>query len=107
MKFVVAIDAPSRYSRPPFGRFAYVQSQGRLVWRKETAESAERLAELTNEALVFLRGMSGQYKLGIYPWKDEPEAAPEIPEDAPPPAQPVEQPLLQGELAKKVFKRKP
>ena len=92
MKFFVAIDAPSRYSRPPFGRFAYVQSQGRLVWRKETTESITRLVDLTNEALAFLSGKTGQYKLGLYPWKDVPQAeAPgsQTNEEPPPPAEPI------------------
>jgi hypothetical protein len=92
MKFLVAIDAPSRYSRPPFGRFAYIQSQGRLVWRKEATGDIERLATLANEALEFLRGMSGSYKLGIYPWKDAtetPVTAPVPAEETPPPAEPI------------------
>lgn len=117
MKFFVAIDAPSRYSRPPFGRFAYVQSQGRLVWRKEATESAERLADLANEALAFLTGKTGQYKLGLYAWKDAPEPAVSIDtsreEDAPPPAEPIyeENDPLQLEpepehTPKKLIKRK-
>ena len=88
MKFAVAIDAPSRYSRPPFGRFAYVQSQGRLVWRKEGADDIARLVELANEAIEFLRGMNGSYKLGIYPWKAESET-PKLEETLPPPVEPI------------------
>jgi len=97
MKFIVAIDAPSRYSRPPFGRFAFIQSQGRLVWRKEATDDIERLATLTNEALVFLGSKFGTYKLGIYPWKEVPATAPApIVEDATPqqpPSEPQDQSL--------------
>jgi len=99
MKFIVAIDAQSRYSRPPVGRFGFVQSQGRLVWRKEATDDMDRLVTLTNEALAFLYGRSGKFKLGIYPWKDapeplQPERSPEpapAQEDTPPPEEPISQ----------------
>lgn len=109
MKFYVAIDAPSRYSRPPFGRFSYVQSQGRLVWRKESADSAQRIAELTNEALAFLVGKTGGYKLGIYPWKNAPEVSIDTqpPEETPPPAEPIPEETDPLQLETQEYKPEP
>jgi len=53
--FIVALQVKSRYHRPAVHLFTYVEKFQRLAWRSEHTDDIGRLAELTNEALEFLR----------------------------------------------------
>jgi len=55
LAFAVALEIKSRYRRPNIGKFVHDDRVSRQIWRKETTSDISRLAELTNEALDFLR----------------------------------------------------
>ena len=57
MKYLVALNISTRFFRPAIGEFIHSTKHERHVWRDEETSDIARLAELTNEALDFVRRM--------------------------------------------------
>jgi hypothetical protein len=71
MKYLVALNLQSRYSRPPIGHFAYSDTHQRHVWRGKEISDIADLAQAVNEALAFVRQMDQvDLVVGVYPVSD-------------------------------------
>ena len=73
MQYLVALDIKTRFHRPAIGEFTYSPKHERHVWRSEETSDIARLADLTNEALTFVRRMDQvDLVVGIYTADDAP-----------------------------------
>lgn len=59
MKYIITLEAASRYAQSNFGKFRYMAEHQRLVWRGEEISNIATLAETVNEAGKFLRSYTG------------------------------------------------
>jgi hypothetical protein len=73
-RYIVTIKWPGQRPVPKFGNFLWTPELSALVWRGEIAETVGQLAELVNQATVFLRNTGDPFL-----WLEVVRAAPAVP----------------------------
>lgn len=58
-RYIITLDAASRYARSAFGKFTYMAEHGRLVWQGKAFGDIAELAAAVTDASKFLRSYTG------------------------------------------------